>query len=229
MTAATKTFASEFSKELLTAPSSPRWNDPDCDYPNVEGASDFETCQDWRDDIDEHTIALRKCCECAFGECEFGRKTLSKKQISGELCGESLCGHTQLQHEVAEKRYNMDETSWEEVADWYYTDSEEEEEEEEEESEFSCASCSGNDLEEEEGGEEEEEEEEEEESEFSCASCSGSDLEEEEEEEEEEEDQLALEKQMQIYRHVGDDGSYMLKFEQSYLDYLLQVPVSACG
>ena len=71
MTAATKTFASEFSKELLTAPSSPRWNDPDCDYPNVEGASDFETCQDWRDDIDEHTIALRKCCECAFGDCAF--------------------------------------------------------------------------------------------------------------------------------------------------------------
>ena len=184
--------------KLCTAPSSPRWNDQDCEYPNIEGASDYDTCLEWRKEIEEHTISLRKCCECNFGECEFGRKKLSKKQLSGELKGESLCGITQLEHEVSEKRHGLENTSWDEIAEWYYTDSEEDDDEYEED-------------------DEDEDDEEEDDYEY----------EEDDEDEDEEEDQLALEKKMQLYRHFEEEDSYILKFRQSYLDYLKEVPISA--
>lgn len=118
----------------LTTPPSPRWNDSDIDYPNISQATDAITCKEWRDDVLNYIDYIHTHCKCRYGECNFGRTKLSKTQKKlGIITGTSLCGHTYLQHFVKEKRYELNNTSWEEINDWYYSDEEDEEDEEDDE------------------------------------------------------------------------------------------------
>jgi len=39
---------------------SPRWNDKKLQYPNIQQASDYITCQIWREEVSEHLNYLKK-------------------------------------------------------------------------------------------------------------------------------------------------------------------------
>ena len=117
-----------------TIPPSPRWNDSDINYPNVAQATDGITCKEWREDVLNYIDFIHKHCNCRYGECKFGRTKLSKTQKKlGIITGKSLCGQTYLEHFVKEKRFELDNTSWDEINDWYYSDDEEEDEKDENE------------------------------------------------------------------------------------------------
>ena len=206
-----------FIGHLKTIPSSPRWNNESCDYPNKAGQVDYESCLEAREDINSYTISLRKCCECDFGNCEFGRVKLSKKQLTGCIKGKSLCGLTELEHEINRKRSEMMSDDYHtSTAHWYY-DSDEDEEDEE----FEDESSSYESDEDEESLEEDEEESDEENEEDEEESDEESDDEEESDEEsDEEDDQLELEKQMELTRVYDNEGNYALVFSEKYLSYL---------
>lgn len=199
-----------FTGHLKTIPSSPRWNDECSDYPNKAGQVDYESCLEAREDINSHTISLRRCCECDFGDCLYGRVKLSKKQVSGCIKGKSLCGLTELEHEINRKRSEMMSDDYHtSTAHWYYDSDEDEEDEEDESSSYESDEDEESVEEDEEESDEESDDEEESDQEES-----------DEEESDEEDDQLELEKQMELTRVYDNEGNYALVFSEKYLSYL---------
>lgn len=109
----------------ISVPPSPRWNDEELQYPNIQQASDYITCQIWREEVSEHLNYLKKICRHKFGTCEFGRTSESKKQKKiGCIMCTSLCSESILQHKIKEKRYNMNTDTWDEIVEWYFDEEE---------------------------------------------------------------------------------------------------------
>lgn len=115
---------------LLPAPSSPRWNDADVNYPNSSQQYDMVSAQEFQEELKETLSEMSKPC-CQTFPCKHGRQSLStrqKKRKLGKVYGKSLCGQAKSLHIVNEKREYMETTEPEEIAEWYYTDTEDEDE-----------------------------------------------------------------------------------------------------